>query len=74
MEQLTETRARTFVVNGEPCEVEAANLADLLRKLDYADAIVATALNGEFVPARRREATPVRDGDRIEILAPRQGG
>ena len=42
--------------------------------LDYADAIVATALNGEFVPARKREATPVRDGDRIEILAPRQGG
>ena len=45
-----------------------------MRTLGYSDAIVATALNGEFVPARKREATPVRDGDRIEILAPRQGG
>ena len=42
--------------------------------LDYGVAKVATALNGEFVPARAREATPVKDGDRIEILAPRQGG
>ena len=44
------------------------------KALDYAEAKVATALNGEFVPARSREATPVKDGDRIEILAPRQGG
>jgi sulfur carrier protein len=63
-----------LTVNGEPCTVEAVNLAEILQKLEYADAIVATALNGEFVPARRREATPVREGDRIEILAPRQGG
>jgi sulfur carrier protein len=74
LDRLIGTRAKAFIVNGEPRAVEAANLADLLRKLDYADAIVATALNGEFVPARKREATPVRDGDRVEILAPRQGG
>ena len=64
----------TLIVNGEPREVAAASLAEALQALDYADAIVATALNGEFVPARRREATPVKPGDRIEILAPRQGG
>jgi thiamine biosynthesis protein ThiS len=33
-----------------------------------------SAINGEFVPARAREATPLKDGDRIEIVAPRQGG
>ena len=64
----------TLIVNGEPREVAAASLAEALHALDYADAIVATALNGEFIPARRREATPVKPGDRIEILAPRQGG
>jgi len=64
----------TLIVNGEPREVAAASLAEALQALDYADAIVATALNGEFVPARRREATPVKPGDRIEIVAPRQGG
>jgi len=62
------------IVNGAPQEVAAATLAKTLVALGYADAIVATALNGEFVPARKRAATPVRDGDRIEILAPRQGG
>ena len=64
----------TLIVNGEPREVAALSLAEALEVLDYADAIVATALNGEFVPARRRDATPLKPGDRIEILAPRQGG
>jgi len=63
-----------LVINGEAREIEAATLAAALAALDYADAKVATALNGDFVPARARERTPVRDGDRVEILAPRQGG
>jgi sulfur carrier protein len=64
----------TLIVNGEPRDIMAANLLEALIALDYADAIVATALNGDFVPARSRAATLVMDGDRIEIVAPRQGG
>jgi sulfur carrier protein len=64
----------TLIVNGEPREIAAAGLAEAMQALDYGDAKVATALNGEFVPARARAATPVKEGDRIEILAPRQGG
>ena len=67
-------RRAKLVVNGEPREIAAANLAEALDALDYADAIVATALNGEFVPARKREAAALNEGDRIEIVAPRQGG
>jgi sulfur carrier protein len=63
-----------LIVNGEPREVVAATLAEALQALDYGEAMVATALNGEFVPARVRSAAPVKDGDRIEIVAPRQGG
>lgn len=63
-----------IVVNGEPAEIVAGQLAEALAALGYADSVVATALNGEFVPARKRTQTPVKDGDRIEILAPRQGG
>ena len=63
-----------LVVNGEPQDVLAATLAETLQSLDLGEAKVATALNGEFVPARARAATPVKDGDRIEIVAPRQGG
>ena len=65
---------KTLLVNGQAREVAAMTLAEVLEALDYADAKVATALNGEFVPARSRESTPVKDGDRIEVLAPRQGG
>jgi sulfur carrier protein len=61
-------------VNGEPREIAAGTLAEALVALDYEDAIVATALNGAFVPKRKRAATPLSEGDRIEIVAPRQGG
>jgi sulfur carrier protein len=63
-----------LIVNGETRDVEATTLLNALEALDFAQATVATALNGEFVPARARGATTLRDGDRIEILAPRQGG
>jgi sulfur carrier protein len=63
-----------LIVNGENREVRGATLAEALQSLDFFEAKVATALNGEFVPARAREATPLKDGDRIEIVAPRQGG
>ncbi len=64
----------TLIVNGEKREVAAGTLAEALRALDYGEAKVATALNGEFVPARARGATALKDGDKIEIVAPRQGG
>jgi sulfur carrier protein len=63
-----------FTVNGEPREIAAATLAEALAALDFEDAVVATALNGEFVPKRQRAATRLNEGDRIEIVAPRQGG
>jgi sulfur carrier protein len=74
MDGMTATPPTTLIVNGEPQQILARTVAEALRALDYADVIVATALNGEFVPARKRESMPVRDGDRIEIVAPRQGG
>jgi sulfur carrier protein len=63
-----------LVVNGEVQDVPAATLAEALQSLDFGGAKVATALNGEFVPARARGAASLKDGDRIEIVAPRQGG
>jgi sulfur carrier protein len=63
-----------LAVNGEPRKIAAATLAEAIAALDLADAVVATALNGEFVPKRQRAATLLKDGDRIEIVAPRQGG
>jgi sulfur carrier protein len=54
--------------------VVAANLAALLERLGFGTATVATAVNGEFVPQTARTQYIVHDGDRIEVLAPMQGG
>ncbi|MFE3835884.1 sulfur carrier protein ThiS [Pseudogemmobacter sonorensis] len=62
-----------ITLNGEACRTHAATLADLLAEQGFG-AKVATARNGAFVPAARRAATPVAQGDRIEVVAPMQGG
>ena len=61
-------------VNGEPHDTKAATLAELCTSLDFADAKIATAVNGDFVPETRRGETTLVADDRIEIVAPRQGG
>lgn len=61
-------------MNGEAMETAAATLAELIAGLDLANAKVATALNGDFVPARVRGLTALAAEDRVEIVAPRQGG
>lgn len=63
-----------IVVNGEPCRVNARDLAALIAELGYGDARVATAVNGSFVPAAIRHAHRLEPGDRVEIVSPRQGG
>ena len=41
-----------ILVNNEPREIEGPTLADLLRELGFGGAVVATAVNGNFVPRR----------------------
>lgn len=62
------------VVNGESCRTTASTLAQLLDELGFARRKVATARNGSFVAEAARAATSLAAGDRIEIVAPRQGG
>lgn len=61
-------------VNGELREIHGGTLQKLLNELRFDGAKVATAVNGEFVPAVARADHPIADGDRVEILAPMQGG
>ena len=63
-----------ILVNGAWRDTYAADLAAALQELGYGDAVVATALNSEFVPAHSRADVRLSDGDRVEILAPMQGG
>ena len=61
-------------VNGRSLEVQATSLAILIDELGYGDSKVGTAINQEFVRDRDREKTPIREGDAVEIVTPRQGG
>ena len=63
-----------IMINGEAVELRGATLADALAEHGYADAQVATAVNEEFVPRSARHARALAPGDRIEVVAPRQGG
>jgi sulfur carrier protein len=63
-----------IIVNGDARSVSTALLASVLDELGLGDAVIATALNGEFVAASARAATVLRDGDRLEVVAPMQGG
>jgi sulfur carrier protein len=63
-----------IMVNGQPQETGAHNLAELCAALGYGDAKIATAVNGDFVPAASRAETALAREDRVEIVAPRQGG
>lgn len=61
-------------VNGEAREVTATTVAAALEELGLGTARIATALNGSFVPKTARDTTSLTKGDRLEVLAPMQGG
>lgn len=60
-------------INGEARRTGAATLAELLAEAGFGSR-VATARNGDFIPADQRASTPLADGDRIEVVAAMQGG
>ena len=63
-----------ILLNGKGHTTEASDLDELCATLGFADAKIATAMNGSFVAASERKATKLADAAEIEIVAPRQGG
>jgi len=61
-------------VNGEQREIAAASVDALLGELDYEGTHFAIALNYDVLPRSRWAETPLKNGDEIEIITPRQGG
>lgn len=62
-----------IILNGETCDVAATTLDALLIERALSGR-VATAVNEVFVPAPARAAHALQEGDRVEVLAPMQGG
>jgi sulfur carrier protein len=63
-----------IILNGASQTTQAATLSELLAEIELAEAVVATALNGEFVALTERDTTQLSAGDQVEIVAPMQGG
>jgi sulfur carrier protein len=63
-----------IMLNGVEREVTESGLDQALRELGYYDGAIATAVNGEFVPKTQRLEIVLNEGDRLEVVAPMQGG
>jgi sulfur carrier protein len=62
------------IVNGEAREIASARVDALLSELEYEGTHFAVALNFDVLPRSRWAQTPLKTGDEIEIITPRQGG
>lgn len=67
--------AMTITVNGEARTVDGdGTLGALLESLGVRPDGTAVALNDDVVPRARHAATPLREGDRLEIIVAVAGG
>jgi sulfur carrier protein len=62
------------IVNGEQREIASSSVDALLGELEYEGTHFAIALNYDVLPRSRWAQTPIKTGDEIEIITPRQGG
>lgn len=63
-----------LMINGSPVAARARRLDMLLSEFSYEGDWLATAVNGELVRREERAVCALKEGDRIEILSPMQGG
>jgi sulfur carrier protein len=62
-------------LNGEPRDLpDGSTVTQAVAELTAAPAGVAAAVNGEVVPRGAWTATPLRDGDQVEVVTAVQGG
>jgi sulfur carrier protein len=62
------------IVNGEQREIASSSVDALLSELEYEGTHFAIALNLDVLPRSQWAQTPLKNGDEIEIITPRQGG
>ena len=63
-----------ILVNGAWRETRSRELPAVLEELGYGGSVVTTAINDEFVAVAARPRKHLAEGDRLEVLAPMQGG
>ncbi len=64
-----------LIVNGNPRDIPpGATVTTLLESLGLSTSPCAVEVNRELVPKRRHEETPLKHGDRVEIVTLVGGG
>ena len=64
-----------ITLNGQPCTLDTAlSITELLSAQGFEGKTVAVAVNNTFVPKSAHETHMIKDNDRIEVVAPMQGG
>lgn len=64
-----------IILNGDAHTLKTVqNIDAFLQDQGYNGKLVAVAMNGEFLPKSTYASTMINDGDKIEIVAPMQGG
>ena len=61
-------------LNGEVMEVRAETLSQVLQECGYEGDHFATAVNEVFVHKQQRASHLLSEDDRVEIVAPMEGG
>jgi sulfur carrier protein len=74
MSEQSEAIKRVVTVNGSQQSLQAATIAELLLARALGVSGVAVALNGRVVPRAAWSATPLVEGDTVEIVRAMQGG
>lgn len=62
------------IVNGQVTDLVEKNLAKFVAMKTKEGTQIAVAVNEEFIPKAEYENTELREGDRIELVTPMQGG
>jgi thiamine biosynthesis protein ThiS len=57
-----------LIINGTEKDIAAANVAALIDSLAAKGDRVAVELNGDIVPRANWPESPLKDGDRLEIV------
>ena len=63
-----------ILINGQPRDVVAATVLELLQALGRGERRVAVEINGEIVPRSRHAEQALAAGDRVEIVHALGGG
>ena len=73
-EKVEARKLRLLLINGERCEIQAADLESLFVELGLPAPLLLVEYNGKALHRSEWDEVKLNDGDRLEIMAVAAGG